>query len=178
MRYSCEIAGLHAENKDGTERKKIVRKYLGQDRGKNVQIALIREKDNQYDKNAIAAYVVIDSILRGKALLIGYLDRETAEEVSYFLDSGGVIGDVQIERVWIPHLSHVTPAVHISFDASWSEEDVEYLEEQKDCGEEEQRTTPIEHRDSNQEQSKEPAYRLAYIWLVVIILIVWGLTRI
>ncbi|MGQ3663193.1 HIRAN domain-containing protein [Citrobacter braakii] len=189
MRYSCEIAGIHAENEDGTERKKIVRKYLDPEGDRYAKPVLVREKNNRHDKNAIAVYIVVDGIWNDKNLQIGYLDRETAKEVAYFWDAGGKISDVEIGRVWLPDSPHANPYVHVRFETSWNQEDIDRRREEKRQKERERREArklakqAEEERTAREEERKsaEPGGMKAvgevygigpYIWVIVIIFLI------
>lgn len=189
MRYIFEIVGLHVENKDGTERKKIVRKYLDPENNKYAKPVLVREKDNRHDKNAIAVYIMVHGLWDDKCLQIGYLPREDAKEVSHFWDAGGKISNVEIARVWLPDNPDVTPYVHVCFEATWSQEDIDRHLEEKRCIEREKRqarklakqakedhTSREEERrraESVRGQALNESYRYTpYVWLVIIILLV------
>ncbi|EBG0214471.1 hypothetical protein FIH25_17405 [Salmonella enterica subsp. enterica] len=189
MRYRFEIAGLHAKNKDGTERKKIVRKYLAPENNKYAKPVLVREKDNRHDKNAIAVYIMVHGLWDDKCLQIGYLPREDAKEVSHFWDSGGKISNVEIARVWLPDNHKSPPYVHVCFEATWSQEDIDrHLEEKRRIEREKRRArkpaTQAEenHAPREEEQRRADSVRVKalnefygytpYVWLIIIILLV------
>lgn len=91
MLYQIEVAGIHTENEDGTERKNIVRRHLDPEAGKKYQPILQRERDNHHDENAIAVHIVSTGLIGANSYKIGYLDREMAKQVAHFLDSGGKV---------------------------------------------------------------------------------------
>lgn len=134
MLFQIEVAGIHTENEDGTERKNIVRRHLDPEAGKKYQPILQRERDNHHDENAIAVHIVSTGLIGASSYKIGYLDREMAKQVAHFLDSGGKVKNLTFERIWIPHNPNAIPTVALSFESSWCEEDVEYwkIESQKD----------------------------------------------
>lgn len=125
MNYCCDVAGLHAKNRDGADRKAIVRKYFRENLDCVSGMILVRDMVNRFDKNAIAEFMKVRGAFREKHLQIGYLEREVAKEVSSFTDDGGLVGSEDVVDFWIPDLKHVVPRMTIRFTASWSEEDVE-----------------------------------------------------
>lgn len=195
MRYSCEIAGVHAENSDGTVRKKIIRKYLDPEGDRYAKPVLVREKGNRHDKNAIAVYIVVNGLWDDKTLQIGYLDRDTAKEVAYFMDSGGKVSEVEIGRVWLPDDPRANPYVHVRFETSWSQGDINRQQEERQqiererrearrlakqaeeeraaLEEEKRRAEPVGLKEVNQVYGWTP-----YIWLAIIIFIFWGISKI
>lgn len=189
MRYRFEIVGLHVENKDGTERKKIVRKYLDPENNKYAKPVLVREKDNRHDKNAIAVYIMVHGLWDDKCLQIGYLPREDAKEVSHFWDAGGKISNVEIARVWLPDNPDVTPCVHVCFEATWSQEDIDrHLEERRRIEREKRQARRLakqaegDHALSERGRPRAEPVKVSalngasgytpYVWLVIIILLV------
>lgn len=191
MRYSCEIAGIHVENSDGTERKKIVRKYLDPEGDRYAKPVLVREKDNRHDKNAIAVYIVVNGIWDDKTLQIGYLDRDTAKEVAHFWDAGGKINNVEIGRVWLPDSRDANPYVHVRFDTSWGQEDIDRrLEEKRQIERERREARKLAKQAEEELAAREEERRRVepvgvkavgevygygpYIWMVVIILLIIG----
>jgi len=54
-------------------------------------LILVREKDNQYDPNAVAIYANFDD----KAKQIGYVKRELAQDMAKLMDAGEVmVGEI------------------------------------------------------------------------------------
>lgn len=121
--FAYEVVGLHAENDNGESRGDIVRKYLGDEDYKTIEVYLEREPENPYDKYAIS----VNIFTRGKHKKIGYLSKDSSKYISFFWDRGYVVNNVKIIRVWVPYKKHITPEVVISFDASWSEDDLNKL---------------------------------------------------
>ena len=53
------------------------------------EVVLVREKNNQYDANAVKVCVEVKGMLWGKKLVkIGYLQKEVAKNAAKLLDSG------------------------------------------------------------------------------------------
>lgn len=81
--YNVEVSGIGFQNKDGEERKDIVRKFLDNEfYEENVTAYLKREKGNRSDKNAIAVYLNKKGIWYEDDAKIGYLPREYAKDIS------------------------------------------------------------------------------------------------
>jgi hypothetical protein len=70
------VVGEAQRNRDGSDRQRIIRECKVGD-----QIRLVREANNPYDENAVA-------LLTARGRQIGYLERETAEDVAALMDDG------------------------------------------------------------------------------------------
>lgn len=133
LKYNIEIAGVGFENKNGEERRSVARRFLDNDTYENnVTVFLKREKGNRNDKNAIAVYLHKKGFWYSDEAQIGYIPREYAKEISPQLDMGGMVENIRITRVWMPDSLMAKPYIHISFDSSWTKDDVKkYIEEKK-----------------------------------------------
>lgn len=80
------LKGVAAENADGTSRQDIIRALLKEfGRRPRLSLALLRERDNPHDSNAIA-------LARGDHGILGHLPRELAAELAPHLDTGQEAG--------------------------------------------------------------------------------------
>lgn len=92
--FHTRVAGVTANNEDGMSRQKLIAAVCRV----GMTVALVREPNNEHDKNAVAVRV------EGRALIffsvtgrIGYLPREIAWEVAEHLDRGGGISARVVE---------------------------------------------------------------------------------
>ncbi|WP_407321764.1 HIRAN domain-containing protein [Dickeya ananatis] len=124
MHYTIEVAGIGHENKDGTKRRDIVIKRLSRDFS-DINVTLKRHGGNRHDRNAIGVYISKSGIFGFDEEMIGFIDADTAKEMSPMLKNGGVIISSKINRVWIPDYSKVAkPCVIIEIESSWSSGDI------------------------------------------------------
>jgi len=78
-----KVVGVTAKNDDGSDRQKIIRKYVEAEE----TLLLEREPDNPFGKNAIAVHAApLDEIDHDDK--IGYISHELAEELAPLMDSG------------------------------------------------------------------------------------------
>lgn len=70
------VVGEAQRNLDGSDRQRIIKECKVGD-----EIRLVREANNPYDENAVA-------LLTARGRQIGYLERETAEDVAALMDDG------------------------------------------------------------------------------------------
>lgn len=158
MRYTFEVAGISHKNKDGEPRREIVIDNLHPDHS-GFNVSFRRHSGNRSDKNAVGVYI------EGKytePMMIGFLPRDLAQDVSPMMKLGHSINDIKITRVWVPSYSDVaTPVVNISFDGSWTQNDIN--NHKKQLSEERRKararkkalSTNIQHTETNQ---KKPSH--------------------
>lgn len=126
LNYKIDVAGIGYKNKDGEERKDIVKSYLSDCDLSKVLVTLRRHGGNKHDRNAIGIYISTPGFFGCTDEMIGFVDREQAKEISPMLKSGGKILNANITRVWIPERSKTaTPYVTLSVDVDWNESDID-----------------------------------------------------
>jgi len=76
MCYKINVVGVSFKNSDGNSRQEIIRKYVVN----GMEVDLVREPENKYDKNAIAV-----SVLGNKA---GYIPGFLAAKMATKMDEG------------------------------------------------------------------------------------------
>lgn len=125
IKYTVDVAGIGYKNKNGEERKDIVKNYLSGNNLEDVSVSLTRHGGNKNDRNAIGVYISTPGIFGCDNEMIGFVDREQAADLSPMLKAGWEIKDVKITRVWLPTKSaSATPHVTISIESNWTREDL------------------------------------------------------
>lgn len=128
MEYNFEVAGIYYDNKDGTSRKDIIKKHLDIDDYTKINVSLIRHGGNKHDRNAIGVYISKSGFFGFNNLMIGFVPREDAKEISPMLKEGGEIISAEIYKVWLPSWSDkARPHVHITINTNCTENDVEEM---------------------------------------------------
>lgn len=127
MLYTFEVAGISYKNKDGCPRREIVIDNLHPDHS-GVKVSFRRHSGNRSDKNAVGVYI------EGKytePMMIGFLPRDLAKDVSPMMKLGHVVDEIKITRVWVPsHSTVATPVVAITFEGHWTRNDVNNYKKQ------------------------------------------------
>ncbi|HGF0769576.1 TPA: HIRAN domain-containing protein [Kluyvera georgiana] len=123
--YTIDVAGIGYKNKNGEERRDIVKNYLSGNNLEAVSVSLTRHGGNKNDRNAIGVYISAPGIFGCDNEMIGFVDREQAADLSPMLKAGWEIKDVKITRVWLPTKSaSATPHVTIKVESNWTREDL------------------------------------------------------
>lgn len=105
------VAGVTFKNSNGSRRQDIIQLFVCA----SCPLALVREPDNPYDRNAIAVYYKLDKedilyiTIREFWEIhpdsqIGYLPREVAAEVAPLMDKGYEVKCTAIERTGDPEV--------------------------------------------------------------------------
>lgn len=81
---TCYVKGVSFSNEDGLQRQWLIQR-LAKVSNRSYWIILTREKENNFDPNAIRVEAIKEG---GVKATIGYLPRELAKKVSPFMDSG------------------------------------------------------------------------------------------
>jgi len=126
MNYTFEVAGIPYTNKDGEERKDIIKTYLKPDEVENpkAKFEFKRHGGNRYDRNAVGIYMSTNGFFGAKEQMIGFIERDLAKEISPMLKAGHSIIEAKITRLWLPSLSEkASPCVTLSITTSWTTED-------------------------------------------------------
>lgn len=127
MLYTFEVAGISHKNTDGEPRREIVIDNLHPDYS-GIEVSFRRHSGNRSDKNAVGVYI------EGRytePVMIGFLPRDLAKDVSPMMKLGHVIDDIKITRVWVPNYSDVAaPVVVISFEGGWTRNDINNYKKQ------------------------------------------------
>lgn len=120
MLYKFEVAGVSYKNKDGEARRDIVIDNLYPDYSSH-KVFLRRHSGNRSDKNAIGVYIEKSA----EPMMIGFVPRDLARDVSPMMRLGHAVDDIKITRVWVPSYSDkATPVVTVSFEGKWSQLDI------------------------------------------------------
>lgn len=83
--FHSKVAGVTANNSDGRSRQNYIRAFCKP----GMAVTLVREPNNAYDKNAVAVWIKIRSLIFFTAnVQIGYLKAEVAEEIARYIDKG------------------------------------------------------------------------------------------
>jgi hypothetical protein len=86
--FYSKLVGVTKENADGRNRQTIIQNFIEE----GEPLILEREPENEYDNNAIAAYVVPISDPWGSGIYqVGYLPREMAAELAPLMDQGNKV---------------------------------------------------------------------------------------
>lgn len=87
MGKAAVVAGTGFRNQDGSQRNKLIRKYVRD----NLPVYFRREPSNEHDENAIAVLIKVPSLfgLLGTSLKqIGYIKAGAAKSLAKKLDAG------------------------------------------------------------------------------------------
>jgi single-stranded-DNA-specific exonuclease len=86
--FHSKIAGVTAKNPNGSNRQDHIKQHVKS----GSPLILLREPNNEYDANAIAAYIKFRTFLFFTSTVqIGYLNKEVAEELTKFIAKGGTV---------------------------------------------------------------------------------------
>lgn len=84
--FPSKVAGVTAKNSDGQPRQNYIRAFCKP----GMTATLIREPNNEYDKNAVGVWIKARSLIFFTAdVQIGYLNADIAPEVARHMDKGG-----------------------------------------------------------------------------------------
>lgn len=126
MQYTFEVAGISHKNKDGEPRREIVIDNLYPDYS-GFSVSLRRHSGNRSDKNAIGVYIE----KRCTPMMIGFVPRDLARDISPMIKLGHHVKDIRIVRVWVPTFSDAaTPVVTVSFEGNWTQNDINTFKKQ------------------------------------------------
>jgi hypothetical protein len=86
--FHSKVAGVTKKNANGLSRQNYIRVFCKA----GMPLTLIREPNNQYDRNAIGVWITARVLIffTGRAQ-IGYLNATIAAELARFLDSGKTV---------------------------------------------------------------------------------------
>lgn len=90
MGRNAIVAGTGFANSDGSNRAYIIHKHCRD----GMPVRLVREPNNQYDKDAIAVYISVPRLfgLLGQSFVqIGYIKASAADNLAKKMDSGTTI---------------------------------------------------------------------------------------
>ena len=83
-----KVAGVTAKNPDGSPRQAYIRVFCKP----GMPAALVREPDNQHDKNTVGVWIKARAfIFFTRSLQIGYLNPDLAKEIAPHMDGGGKV---------------------------------------------------------------------------------------
>jgi hypothetical protein len=86
--FHSKVAGVTAKNPDGRSRQNYILAFCKS----GMPATLVREPNNQYDKNAVGVWITARSLIFFKSeVQIGYLNADTAEEIARYMDGGGYV---------------------------------------------------------------------------------------
>jgi len=83
------VAGTTYPNRDGTDRGNLIRRYCYE----GAKVFLIREPDNEHDRNAVAVYLGTTSYWK-RRVQIGYIKSPAAKRLAPKMDGGANISAV------------------------------------------------------------------------------------
>ena len=83
--FHSKVAGVTAKNDDGRQRQHYIRTYCRA----GMPLRLVREPSNQFDKNAIGAWITARAfIFFTSEVQIGYIGADVAAELAPHMDRG------------------------------------------------------------------------------------------
>lgn len=111
MATSSKLTGVAYSNPNGTQRHKLIRKHAKVGR----PVHLKREKDNKFDKNAVAVFLEVKGLFTRKLVQIGYIPQHQAGKVSRLIDGGQEITG-HIETLYLSPKDDKYPRVGLLLD--------------------------------------------------------------
>lgn len=83
--YFSKVSGVEFENPDQSSRQQLIKAHCKP----GMSLVLIREPKNQYDKNAVAAWIVVPGSNPPQLVQVGYLTKNVVSDLASHLDRGG-----------------------------------------------------------------------------------------
>lgn len=82
--FFTKLVGVTHDCPNGTNRQRVIRKYVKEGQ----RVFLIREPDNQFDPDAIAAWIVHKGFFKNTKYHIGYISSSISCDLSGEIDRG------------------------------------------------------------------------------------------